>query len=215
MDSSGSARPMRADGRRNRQRVLDAAAALFAERGLRVQVEEVAQRAGVGVGTVCRNFPTKEALIETVLTRMYEELLEAVRGTLADDDAARGFTTFVTTVAEFQARHRVLAEEMATIEMPASTTQVKAALRGAVTEVVTRAQGAGAVRPDIGAADMSVLFAGIAHAAALVDVDPVQQERYVQIVLDGLRPADATPLPGRPLSFDERDRRVRRRQAVG
>ena len=70
-----TARPMRSDARRNRERVLAAAEDVFSEMGLRAQVEEVARRAGVGVGTVCRHFPTKQALVEAVLEAMYESLL--------------------------------------------------------------------------------------------------------------------------------------------
>src|ERR1700732_101819 len=65
-------RPMRADGLRNRALVLDAAVDLFAEQGLKVPIEEIAQHAGVGVGTVCRHFPTKEALIDAALSGMWE-----------------------------------------------------------------------------------------------------------------------------------------------
>jgi AcrR family transcriptional regulator len=201
-----TSRPMRADGRRNRQRVLEAAVALFADEGLRVPIEEVAQRAGVGVGTVCRHFPTKDALIEAALTGMYEQLLDQVRLALTDPDAGRAFATFVNALADFQSQHRALAEEMAsTIDLPTSTKQLKAALHQAVTELVKRAQQAGAVRDDVGPADMAMLFAGIAHAAALAGVDPTLRERYLAIVLDGLRPLAPTTLPGRPLSFEELD----------
>jgi len=65
-------RPLRADARRNRERVLAAAEEVFSEAGLRAQIDEVARRAGVGVGTVCRNFPNKEALVEAVLASRYE-----------------------------------------------------------------------------------------------------------------------------------------------
>ena len=205
-----TSRPMRADGRRNRQRVLEAAVALFADEGLKVPIEEVAQRAGVGVGTVCRHFPTKEALIEAALTGMCEQLLEHARLALTDPDAGRAFAAFVTALADFQGHHRALAEEMAsTIDLPTSTLQLKQALHESVTELVEHAQQAGAVREDIGPADMAMLFAGIAHAAGLAGVDPVLRERYLAIVLDGLRPLEPTALPGRPLSFEELDRLLR------
>src|SRR5260370_752709 len=155
---SVSTRPMRADGVRNRQRVLEAAAELLAERGLKVQVEEIAQRAGVGVGTVCRHFTTKEGLIAAVLERMCEQLLEATRAALSDPDAGRAFTRFVTMMADFQARHRILAERMAlTADLPTSTREIKGALRQAVAELVERAQNDGTVRSDIGPADMAML----------------------------------------------------------
>jgi AcrR family transcriptional regulator len=208
-----TSRPMRADGRRNRQRVLEAAVALFAEEGLRVPIEEVAQRAGVGVGTVCRHFPTKEALIEAALAGMYEQLLEHAHLALTDPDAGRAFATFVTALADFQSEHRALAEEMAsTIDLPTSTKQLKEAIHESVAELVERAQQAGAVREDIGPADVSMLFAGIAHAAGLAGIDPVLRERYLAIVLDGLRPLEPTALPGRPLSFEELERLRRSRE---
>ena len=201
-----ASRPMRADGRRNRQLVLEAAAELLAERGLRVQVEEIAQRAGVGVGTVCRNFATKDALIDVVLTGMCEEMLSQARAAQDEPDPGRAFTSFVHNMAEFQARHRVLAEEMATtVDMPTSAVKIKRALREVVEDLVTRAQDAGALRSDIGPADMAMLFAGIGHAAALAGVNPVLRQRYLTVVLDGLRPIDPTPLPGAPLSFAELD----------
>ena len=75
-------RPMRSDARRNRERVLAAAESVFSEMGLRAQIEEVARRAGVGVGTVCRHFPTKQALVEAVLEAMYESLLHDARRAL-------------------------------------------------------------------------------------------------------------------------------------
>jgi hypothetical protein len=101
----------------------------------------------------------------------------------------------------------VLAEEMATtVDMPTGAVKIKRALRHAVEDLVSRAQDAGALRSDIGPADMAMLFAGIGHAAALAGVNPLLRERFLTIVLDGLRPIHATPLPGTPLSFEELDR---------
>jgi AcrR family transcriptional regulator len=200
-----AARPRRADARRNHDRVLEAAAALFAENGLKVQMEEIAAAAGVGVGTVCRSFGSKESLVEAVLTGMWQALLDDVQAALADPDPAAAFRRFIVTLADFQARHRVLAEEMAAgVDMPIGAARLKAAIRAAVTHLVARAQAAGAVRPDIGPADMAMLFAGIAHAASLAgDVEETLRRRYIAIVLDGLRPLDPTPLPGRPLGFED------------
>ncbi len=109
--------PRRADARRNRERVLAAAEAVFAECGLKAPVEEVARRAGVGVGTVCRNFPTKQALIEAVVGAMYETLLREVEAALADPDPAHAFERFVVGLPDFQARHRALADQMANENM--------------------------------------------------------------------------------------------------
>ena len=200
-------RPMRADGLRNRALVLDAAVDLFAEQGLKVPIDEIAQRAGVGVGTVCRHFPTKEALIEAALSGMWEQLLEQAQAALEEPDAGQAFATFVTALADFQSRHRAIAEEMATmVDLPPRPEQLKRELRQIVTELVDRAQRAGTVRADVGPADITMLFAGIAHVAALPGVDATFRTRYLAIVLDGLRPLDPSPLPGTPLSYEQLDR---------
>ncbi len=130
---------MRSDARRNRERVLVAAEDVFSEMGLRAQIDEVARRAGVGVGTVCRHFPTKQALVEAVLEAMYKSLLADARLALCQPDPGAAFQTFFFALSEFQARHRALAEHMATeIDLPVSAQSVRDALRGAIGELVTR-----------------------------------------------------------------------------
>jgi hypothetical protein len=97
------------------------------------------------------------------------------------------------------------------VALPASEDSLRLALHDAITEIVARAQAAGALRADIGPADVAMLFSGVAHATStLGPLEPALRERYMRIVLDGLRPVDASPLPGRPLDFAEL-RRVRRR----
>ena len=202
-EAATTARPMRSDARRNRERVLAAAEAVFSEMGLRAQIEEVARRAGVGVGTVCRHFPTKQALVEAVLEAMYESLLHDALRASEHADPGEAFRTFVFALSEFQGRHRALAEHMATeIQLPSAAQSVRDALRQAIGGLVTRAQEAGAIRSDIGPADVALLFSGVAHATALAgDLQPVLRRRYVALILDGLRPLEASRLPGRPLDF--------------
>ena len=203
--------PRRADAVRNRERVLAAAEEVFSEAGLKAQIEEVARRAGVGVGTVCRNFPTKQALVEAVLESRYETLLEAATEALENDDAASAFESFFVALADFQSEHRALAEQMATELQVTADDRKRDALLRAVSELVARAQAAGAVRDDIGAGDLAMLFSGIGHATAVAgDLRPVLHERYVRLILDGLRPLDATPLPGRPLDLAQ-FRRMKRK----
>jgi AcrR family transcriptional regulator len=201
--TTAATRPQRADARRNRERVLAAAEQVFAESGMKGQVEDVARRAGVGVGTVCRNFPTKQALVEAVLTSMYESLLSRATEALDDPDPGAAFERFFVALPEFQARHRCLGEQMANqLELPTSAQPLREGLTRALTELVRRAQASGAIRADIGPADVSMLFSGIAHATAVAgELQPMLRERYVRIILDGLRPRDASALPGRPLDF--------------
>jgi len=206
--------PRRADALRNRERVLAAAEEVFAQSGLKGQVEEVARRAGVGVGTVCRNFPTKQSLVEAVLTSMYESLLARAVTAGENPDPAAAFEEFVIALSEFQARHRALAEQMAReLELPETAQPMRDELRAAIDGLVARAQEAGAVRSDIGPADVSLLFSGVAHATALAgDLAPVLRERYVRLILDGLRPQEASTLPGRPLDFSQLRKLKARRQ---
>ena len=159
-------RPQRADARRNRERVLAAAAELFAEEGCKVQIEQVARRAGVGVGTVCRNFPSKVDLVDAVVTQGCELLLEDARGALNEPDAGAALRRFFGRMVDFQATHRALAEEMSSY-VPASAVPVKQALHEAVGELMKKAQDAGAIRSDIGAGDVTMLLSAISHATAL------------------------------------------------
>jgi AcrR family transcriptional regulator len=208
------ARPRRADAVRNRELVLAAAAEVFSEAGLKGQVEEVAKRAGVGVGTVCRNFPTKQDLVEAVLMSMYESLLERALAALEQPDAGIAFEQFFVALPEFHVRHRALGEQVAKeLELPTSAQPLREQLVRALSDLVARAQASGDIRADIGPADISLLFAGIAHATALVgELQPALRERYVRIILDGLRPHEASKLPGKPLDFAQL-RRIKQRQA--
>jgi AcrR family transcriptional regulator len=183
--------------------VLVAAEQAFASSGQKAQLDDIARMAGVGVGTVCRHFPTKPDLLAAVFVRLYESLLERAREALDASNPADGFERFVYALVDFQARHRAFAEQMAN-ELDLTSMPVRDSVMRAVNELVTRAQAAGAIRADIGPADVSMLLSGVAHATSMVgDFQPVLRERYIRIVLDGLRPHEASPLPGRPLSFTQ------------
>ena len=206
-----SDRPMRSDARRNRELVLAAAESVFSEMGLSAPIEEVGRRAGVGVGTVCRHFPSKQVLVEAVLKAMYTSLLDDAVAALERPDPGPAFRDFYFSLSDFQARHRVLAEQMATaIDMQIAAPELKASLHEAMTQLVERAQAVGEVRPDIGPADVAMLFSGLAAATAVAgDLQPTLRERCVTIILDGLRPEVASVLPGKPLEHAT----VRRRAA--
>ena len=205
-------RPQRADAQRNRALVLGAAEDLFAEAGNGATIEDIAKRAGVGVGTVCRHFPTKQALLDEVLTESFRELVADADEALASDEPAVAFERFVYQLAAQQARRRMLAEAMATeFELPPAAVELKNAMRGAITELLGRAQAAGAVRGDISPADTALLFAGIAQVTAVTGADASLRDRYVAVMLDGLRPAAATALPGKPLQYRDLDRLLRKK----
>ena len=192
---------------------MTAAEEVFAESGLKASIEEVARRAGVGVGTVCRNFPTKQALVEAVVGAMYETLLRQAEEASEDPDPGHAFERFVVGLGDFKVRHRALADQLANEDVFASAASPREKVLRAVSDLVSRAQAAGAIRTDIGPGDVSMLFSGVAHATAIAgELQPMLRERFVRIILDGLRPQDATELPGRPLDFAQL-RRMKRRTA--
>src|ERR1700675_2003696 len=99
-------RPMRSDARRNRELVLAAAEAVFSEMGLSAPIDEVGRRAGAGVGTVCRHFPSKQLLGDAVLKAMFPALLDDAQAALERPDPGEAFRDFYFTLSDFQARHR-------------------------------------------------------------------------------------------------------------
>ncbi|MET0420124.1 MAG: TetR/AcrR family transcriptional regulator [Acidimicrobiia bacterium] len=200
--------PRRADARRNREQVLAAAEAVFSERGVKAPIEEVARRAGVGVGTVCRHYPTKQALVDAVVHRLLEPLIERARPALDATDPGEAFRNFVFALSDVQARHVALAEQMAyEIDGAMEKGPLRAELRTIANELLVRAQAAGSIRADIGAADVSMLFSGAAHATSLVGEHQEElRHRYVTVILDGLRPMGASALPGHPMDYDEMQR---------
>jgi AcrR family transcriptional regulator len=182
-----STTPLRADAQRNLERVLDAAAGLFAERGCDVSVDEIAHRAGVGHATVFRRFPTKDDLIAAVVSKQIHELVAHVEAALEEPDAGEAFRGFVWHAGELHARNRGLYEGFSRCVDLREVAEAKAELNGLIEQLIERAQATGAVRPDIAADDVSTLVGSAIHGA----VDSPDRElwrRYVEVVLDGLRP---------------------------
>jgi AcrR family transcriptional regulator len=188
----------RADAVRNRARVLIAAEQVFAELGLKAPVEEIARRAGVGVGTLFRHFPTKEALAVAVLDSMHDGLTEHLERALKVASPRAALFELCLSLSEYQGRHRALAEQMA-LKHPRKGSQAgREKIYECIAELVRRGQAAGDFRPDIGPADVVVLIAGISQAALIDEQSSRLRERYVTIIIDGLDPVSATPLPGPP-----------------
>lgn len=190
---------MRADAWRNRQRILDAARACFAEQGLDAQVDEIARDAGVGVGTVYRHFPTKEDLVRALQAARFEWLSNLAQECLGAGDAWEGFRDFMYRSAELQANDRALSQIMA--ERPEGMAEEAAGsgLIEGVEALIERAQLAGELRSDVVSFDVPMIMCGLGRATGVGPNDPsISWDRYLSIILDGLRtPAAATPLPPR------------------
>ncbi|MEU7874065.1 helix-turn-helix domain-containing protein [Dactylosporangium sp. NPDC049140] len=174
---------MRADGVRNRRKVLDTAKAVFAAEGLSVPVAEIARRAGVGTGTVSRHFPTKEALYEAIVLEQVEALV-ARAGQL---DLLAYLEHLVTVAAE----HRGLAEALAGagFDVGAAAARTGLDLDGAETALLHAAQRAGTVRADVTLADVKALVVGCV-AREQAGPDPQARARMVAMMKAGLRTLD-------------------------
>jgi AcrR family transcriptional regulator len=185
---SEGGRPLRADARRNRARILEVAVEAFAADGLSVPVQEIARRAGVGTGTVSRHFPTKEALFEAILLGRAGQLVdEATRLARSDDPGAAFFEFFTLVIAEGTA-NLGLAEALAGagFDLETSTKRGGADVLGALNDLLVRAQQAGAVRADVDAMDVKALISGcLARAPRTTDF--AARDRMISIARQGLR----------------------------
>jgi AcrR family transcriptional regulator len=190
-------RPLRADARRNREKVLAAARAVFSEQGRDAQMDDVARRAGVGVGTVYRHFPTKEALIEVLMVAAFETIAAAADEALEVEDPWDAFASVLWRGAETMAGDRALSEVFASI--PGATEAVMPTVEGltaTVTRIIERAQAAGVLRDDLIVDDIPMVMCGIGSATKKEHRCPDAWRRHLSLVLDGMRAPSATgPLP--------------------
>ncbi|QRP49933.1 TetR/AcrR family transcriptional regulator [Amycolatopsis sp. FDAARGOS 1241] len=186
-------KPLRADARRNRAKVLEAAETVFAAKGTGAPTEEVAREAGVGVGTVFRHFPTKEALLEAVLFARLHRFVDEAESVVARDspDAGAAFFTFLTSWIEMSSAKNAYFEALsaAGVSVPTAGSVVGARLLDALGMLLRRAQDAGAVRPDVTVGELIPVIIGTAKAAEHVGTDCGLRNRVVAILFDGLRPA--------------------------
>ena len=179
---------MRADARRNREKVLRAAFEAFASEGLSVPVHEIARRAGVGTGTVSRHFPTKESLCEAIVLSRMERLVYAARAFSEEREPGDALAAFFAFVVDEGALDHGLGEALR-----GGGFDVAAAVRGTGYDVVATlgellgaAQRAGEVRDDVDAADVKALMQGC-MARGRGGTDEAARRRTVAVVLAGLR----------------------------
>ena len=192
-----SERPLRRDAERNRQRILAAAREAFAEDGLSVTLDEIARRAGVGVGTIYRRFPDKEQLIDALFEdRMKEFAAEAERAMLADDPWT-GLVSFMERATEQHACDRGFKE----VALSGShglerVARARALMYPLVSKLVERAQADGSLRADVNPTDIPLLQLMLGSLSECTrNVDPDVWRRFLGIVTDGLRADRAGPTP--------------------
>jgi AcrR family transcriptional regulator len=190
-------RPLRADARRNREKVVAAARAVFSDQGRDAQMDDVAKRAGVGVGTVYRHFPTKEALIEALMVDAFRSIAAEAERALEIEDAWEAFATVLWHGAEVMAADRAMSEVFASAPSVAESARPTIeGLTAAVDELIRRGQAAGVLRSDLMVDDIPMLMCGIGAATKKQHSCDGAWRRHLAIVLDGLRASSAgSPLP--------------------
>ncbi|HEY3471897.1 MAG TPA: TetR/AcrR family transcriptional regulator [Amycolatopsis sp.] len=198
---------MRADARRSVELVVAAARSAIAEFGLSVSTNEIVKRAGVGPATLYRRFPSRHALLETILLEVVGELVTEAEAAAEHPDPLTGFADLVRALAAAQSANKGLSDALAA-ESPSAgrDDEVAAAfgeLRAHIRRVTERAQEAGAIRADVAWQDVPFLAgaaAGMSTRCLGLDAGEGGRDRVVAVVLAGLRATDAEPLPGVPPS---------------
>ncbi|MGH3253426.1 MAG: TetR/AcrR family transcriptional regulator [Trebonia sp.] len=189
-DAAGE-RPLRRDAERNRQRILAAAAGVFTERGLDATLDEVARAAGVGIGTVYRRFPDKDALVSELFRDRIDALVTVAEQACTAPDPWQGLVTYLEYAAAAMAGDLGLRQLMmfATYDRD-RVCYARDRMRPVMTRLVERAQAAGDLRPDFQPTDVKMIafmLASIAEYAA--SVTPEVWRRYLAMLVDGLRPS--------------------------
>ena len=203
-DSTGPAMTrLRCDAERNLERILAAAQDLVADNGFGFTVESVAKRAGVGIGTVYRRFPTKEALIEAVVRPVFDQGLAIAEEAAAHDPAEDGLEHYLRGVVEFHASHRFPVRQLWAAPGGRS---LRAQIQPIVAGLLQAAQDGGRVRADL---DYQDLVVSIWTVTGLIDntsqVAPTLWRRHLDLVIDGMRPGRpplATPVPPRGADWE-------------
>jgi AcrR family transcriptional regulator len=202
-DTPPPERLLRADARRNREAVVAAAKELFADQGVDAQMPDIAKAAKVGVGTVYRHFPTKDDLIEALVEARFERIAEFGREALeaANDDPWEAFRDYMRFSVELQANDRALSQVMATQPELMRDHAENSGVFEISEKLVAVAQKSGDLRKDAEVWDVPMIICGLGHvtqAARAGEMAPgMSWERFLAIVLDGLRAPGSGKLPDR------------------
>jgi AcrR family transcriptional regulator len=195
-------RPMRADARRNRERVLDAALHCFATDGLEAQIDDIASRAKVGVGTVYRHFPTKDALIEAIADDYFARQAEAARAALDVQDPWEAFSGYVHSASDILGEYRALTQVLSDRPEVMGAAAFRAAeavgFFDTLTTLIDRAKEAGGLRQDFRLEDIPLIMCSLGSLQTSRG-EYSSWRRMRAIVLDGLRAPGFEPLPDEPV----------------
>jgi AcrR family transcriptional regulator len=181
-------RPRRADAERNRSAIIKAAENVFRTQGADAPIDEIARRAGVGVGTVYRNYPTKAAMLEAIIEARLTPIIQAARAACEAEDSGAAFFAILGRLAEESAAFKALADSIAAagIDLHEAKQELSNQLVAAMGELFARAQRSGQVRQDVSIDDVTMLMGGLSHTAFAASDKPARS-RCVDLVCDALR----------------------------
>jgi AcrR family transcriptional regulator len=211
--TSAGRRPLRRDAERNRLLILSSARTVFAQRGLDASLDEVAREAGLGVGTVYRRFPNRDALIDALFADGIDTIGRIVDEALSMPRAWEGLRHFMASMLDLQCQDKGLRDVMLSRGAPETTEELmRSRIKPPLYDLVRRAQQEGDLRRDLTDTDIGVLeIAALGAAEFTALADPNVWRRYLTIMMDGMRArpegADGgnTPLEHPPLDDDQID----------
>jgi AcrR family transcriptional regulator len=181
-------RQLRADARRNRERILQAAKDVFAEQGADAQMDDVARRASVGVGTVYRHFPNKDALIAELVKEKFEIFTERVNEALKEDDAWDALCGVLYDNAELMSQNVAIQEALRGADIDWEYVEpTRLELERASDKLIRRAQRDGKMRKDFKARELGMLMGGVCASMGMNNPVGTDWRRHLEIVIDGLR----------------------------
>ncbi|WP_399211406.1 TetR/AcrR family transcriptional regulator [Streptomyces sp. SLBN-31] len=185
--TTDTGRPLRADARRNREKILSAAVRVFAEEGLEAHLERIAKEAGVGSGTLYRNFPTREALIEAAYRNELSRLCDAAPELLAAMPPREALRAWMGRFIDYATAKLGMAEALRAVVDSGVNPYVhsRELIMTALTSLMDAARAAGAIRSDVSAAVMFAALTGVALASGKPE-EREQAERLLDLTLDGL-----------------------------
>ncbi len=208
-------RRLRADAERNRAAIVAAARDVFAEHGLDAPLEEIAQRAGVGIATLYRRFPAREQLVAAALIGKVSQYADAASEATAAADPWAGFAGYVRRICELQAADRGLSDLLSmALAADERIERLRATANAQVVSLIGRAKAAGKLRADFVGEDLLLLLIASAAVGQATRADaPDTWRRFVALLLDAFERGDAPPLPPAP-STEQMVRVMRRLAAV-
>lgn len=186
-------KPLRADARRNRERILDVAEAVFDAKGTRASTEDVASGAGVGIGTVFRHFPTKTDLLKAIIGRGVERMAAQIQVLVDEGDPATAFFEFFTGMVAEASSKKTVVDLLGEAAEDLRADKPIGVWRSAIETLLAKAQDAGAVRADVQPPEVLALLLGTCQAAVSAGWDERLRDRTLAIVFDGLRARGPQP----------------------